>query len=339
MSLTSTVGRTPRSAADGPIGLPGLGPNVDSMGYRGSGGTRADQGVRPTIDARRSVTIVIPYRDQVRYLKRCLKSLAAVAEPGFRVRVVLIDNASRRPVGRDFLDSLDRLEFTVIRNSKNEAVSGPWNAGIRMGFEQHGSDAVCLLNSDVIVGNGLISRCVEALDDGAWCAMPFCYTENNILPLDFYERAGLAAAGDLKAAFHQVQRRKQHARGDNYFKDGRFEPITSFEGTHETDGFCGFCFWVSQECIEKIGYIDENMTLLCSDVDYRNRLIAAGHPPVCVHRSIAHHFGSRTLGPLLDTPRQEAIMKQDRVYFRSKWTAQYDQDFRCHCIGRDPRAV
>lgn len=288
--------------------------------------------------APRSVTIVIPYRDQIRYLKRCLKSLAAVAEPTLRVRVVLVDNASRRPVGDDFLAGLG-LDFTVVRNATNEAVSAPWNAGIRIGFEKHRSDAVCLLNSDVIVGSGLISQCLRALDAGAYCAVPFCYTENDILPLDFYERAHLAAEGDLEAAFHQVQRRKQHARGDDYFRDGRFEPIRNFEETHATDGFCGFCFWVSRECIDKVGYIDENMELLCSDVDYRNRLIAAGHPPVCVHRCVAHHFGSRTLGPLLDTAKQESMMARDRVYFRRKWTTRYDQDFRVHCIGRDPRAV
>jgi hypothetical protein len=33
------------------------------------------------------------------------------------------------------------------------------------------------------------------------------------------------------------------------------------------------------------------------------------------------------------------MMARDRVYVRRKWTTRYDQDFRVHCIGRDPRAV
>jgi ADP-heptose:LPS heptosyltransferase len=44
-----TVGRTPRSAADALVGPLGIGLNVDSIGDGGSGGTRADQGVRPTM--------------------------------------------------------------------------------------------------------------------------------------------------------------------------------------------------------------------------------------------------------------------------------------------------
>jgi heptosyltransferase-3 len=44
-----SVGRTPRSAADALVGLPGIHSDVDSIGDSGSGGTRADQGVRPTM--------------------------------------------------------------------------------------------------------------------------------------------------------------------------------------------------------------------------------------------------------------------------------------------------
>jgi hypothetical protein len=41
------VGRTPRSAADAPVGLRNMG-QADFVGEKRSRGTRADEGVRPT---------------------------------------------------------------------------------------------------------------------------------------------------------------------------------------------------------------------------------------------------------------------------------------------------
>jgi hypothetical protein len=43
------VGRTPWSAADAPVGLFRSWMSLISLAKSGSGGTRADQGVRPTI--------------------------------------------------------------------------------------------------------------------------------------------------------------------------------------------------------------------------------------------------------------------------------------------------
>src|SRR5258708_34391182 len=50
MPLTLAVGRTPWSAADALVGLPRFRSNIDAIGESVRGG-RADQGVRPTINA------------------------------------------------------------------------------------------------------------------------------------------------------------------------------------------------------------------------------------------------------------------------------------------------
>ncbi len=51
MPLTSAVGRTPWSAADALAGLPRIASDLDSVGESGTRASRADQGVRPTINA------------------------------------------------------------------------------------------------------------------------------------------------------------------------------------------------------------------------------------------------------------------------------------------------
>src|SRR5271170_1399993 len=99
----------------------------------------------------RVVTIVIPFLNQISYLLQTLRSVVSAPSQGFHVKVVLFDNASEEKLDTRLLDAMG-LDWTLFRNPVNLAVSKPWNAGIHIGFEVHGADAVCLLNSDVIVG-------------------------------------------------------------------------------------------------------------------------------------------------------------------------------------------
>jgi len=283
----------------------------------------------------RIVTIVIPFFNQLSYLLQTLRSVINTPSPGYRVKVVLFDNASEEKLDTRLLDGMG-LDWTLFRNEVNLAVSKPWNAGIRIGCEIHDADAVCLLNSDVILGEGWIEHCVRALDEGAYCSFPLAYTDGGAIPVDFAERARLAAAGRLQEAYADLRLRKKHQPGEDYYAAAHWNLPKTLHAAHETDGFCGYCFFVSPECVEKIGYIDEEMTLLYSDTDYRNRLIDAGRPPVCVHRCLTHHFGSKTIRPLFDTARQKTTMAQDKHYFFRKWNTTYSRSWRNHCIGRNP---
>ena len=111
----------------------------------------------------RIVTIVIPFFNQICYLMHTLRSIAS-APRGFRVKVVLFDHPSEEELDTSLLDEMG-LDWTLFRNQVNLAVSKPWNTGIRLGLEVHGAEAICLLNSDVILGEGWIEHCMRALDE------------------------------------------------------------------------------------------------------------------------------------------------------------------------------
>jgi hypothetical protein len=103
--------------------------------------------------------------------------------PGFRIKVVLFDKASEEELDTSLLDQMG-LDWTLFRNQVSLAVSKPWNTGIRLGLEVHGPEAECLLNSDVIVGEGWIEPCMRALDEGAYCSFPLASTDRGALPDD-----------------------------------------------------------------------------------------------------------------------------------------------------------
>jgi GT2 family glycosyltransferase len=285
----------------------------------------------------RLVTIVVPYFNQVAYLADTLRGVALHGSQGFHVRVLLFDNASEEELNTSLLDDVG-LDWKLFRSDTNRAVSVPWNEGIRLAFEEYESDAACLLNSDVIVGPGWVEHCVHALDEGAYCAFPFAYTDGGPLPKDFARRSLLAHEGRIEEAFRDLPVRRQHRPGENYYGEGHWTVPSVLHAKHPTDGFCGYCFFLSRRCVEEVGLMDEEMVLCYSDTDYRNRLIAAGEPPICVHRCFAHHFGSRTIRPLLNTERQIATIARDKTSFERKWGDEYNRLWRNHCVGRNQTA-
>jgi len=275
---------------------------------------------------RRKVAIIIPYHNQVAYLEKCLRSLAEMNSPAFDVKVILIDNASAEQLNTGLLDSLG-LNYLRIRNERNEGVTAPWNTGIKIGLEEHNAEAACLLNNDVVVGPKWMEHCIGALDEGAYCAIPFVYSEQD-MPEDFKLRSQLAASERLAEAYQGMKIREQ---GDSFRK--YVLPARQVE-SHETDGFWGFCFWLSKRCIEEIGYFDEAMAIICSDTDYRNRLIRAGHAPVCVHTCMIHHFANKTILAVMEATRYKKVLAQDHQYFEQKWGDEYDRAWRNGCCGR-----
>jgi GT2 family glycosyltransferase len=277
-------------------------------------------------EKRRKVVIIIPYHNQVAYLEKCLRSLAEMNSPAFDVKVILIDNASAEQLNARLLDRLG-LNYLRIRNERNEGVTGPWNMGIKIGLEEHNAEAACLLNSDVIVGPKWMEHCIGALDNGAYCAIPFVYSEQD-MPEDFQLRSQLAASGRLAEAYQSMKVREQ---GDCFRK--YVLPVKQVD-YHETDGLWGFCFWLSKRCIEEIGYFDEAMTIICSDTDYRNRLIRAGHLPVCVHTCMIHHYANKTILAVTGADVYKKVLEQDHLYFQQKWSDEYDRNWRNGCCGR-----
>jgi GT2 family glycosyltransferase len=280
----------------------------------------------------RKVTIVIPFRNQLAYLMKTLESVAATQTKAFDAQVILIDNASEENLDTGLIDALD-LPYTLIRNRRNRAVSQPWNLGLRLGFNEHAAEAVCLLNSDVILGEGWIEHCVRALDGGAYCSFPFCYTEGGEVTPDFHKRARQASLGRFHRAYNNVLLRRQHAPGEDYYADPHFDLTCDPVDMHESDGFNGYCFWLSRQCVEDLGYIDEKMAICYSDTDYRNRLVVSGHAPVCVHSCLSHHFLSRTLRTMMKTYRGKRRLALDKAHFHTKWHSEFDRAWRIHCIG------
>jgi GT2 family glycosyltransferase len=98
----------------------------------------------------------------------CLRSILASDWPADRLRVVLVDNASRAPVLGTISRELPAVE--IVRNDENRGFAGGVNVGLRRRGE---ADFVALVNNDATVDPGWLAPLVATLDSdpriGAAC--------------------------------------------------------------------------------------------------------------------------------------------------------------------------
>jgi hypothetical protein len=163
---------------------------------------------------------------------------------------VLFDNASEEQLHTSLLDEMGPIGHSF-------ATKSIWrfpNPGIRafvlrrrcMGQRPY----ACELR--VIVGEAWIEHCMRALDEGAYCSFTLAYTDGGALPGDFDPRAKLAAADRLEEAYADLRLENNHPPDEEYYSIAYRNPPTNLlPPAHPTDGFCGYCFFVSRECIEE----------------------------------------------------------------------------------------
>ena len=102
-----------------------------------------------------SISVIIPVFGDVYYIEQCLESLPA--ESGRKLQVLLVDDGSPRPLA-------EKLDLPGIRWHRLETNHGPAHA-INRGLDETAGCWVVVLNSDVQVHPGSLTRLIEALEE------------------------------------------------------------------------------------------------------------------------------------------------------------------------------
>lgn len=217
------------------------------------------------------LAIVIPVLNQIDVFTQCIESICKTAIlKGIdrqHIMVIVVDSASTDPIFGVIHDAEKRLNpwinFEYIRLTQNVGVTTPWNIGLKRAMEI-GADVICISNSDVVYGPNVLDHCaLVAKDEGACFPLSI---QGGPLPPDFEKRA---------------------------LEQSAYNPLHCSKV--DTRGFAGWCFFLSKETVEKVGYFDEQFTLWYQDTDYHYRLRTAGITPWEVRSCLLHHFESRTI--------------------------------------------
>jgi GT2 family glycosyltransferase len=90
-----------------------------------------------------TVTVIIPTRNKVRLLTKCMEGLRATNYP--RIETIIVDNGSDEADAIDYLEQLQTQGVTVLRRPGPFNYSALNNAAV----EHSGAELICFLNNDV----------------------------------------------------------------------------------------------------------------------------------------------------------------------------------------------
>lgn len=227
-------------------------------------------------------SIVIPTRGStgrlagrpVRWLDECLASLRpALADPAVDVVLVLDDDADpgvtdpwRRLLG-------DRL--------RTVAVPGPFNfsAKVNAGAARSRGDVVALLNDDVVAVTpdwlDRMSAVAMERDVGAVGAV-LLFEDGTV-----QHRGHVFAGGEVHLLDRGVDRRDPGPRDRNLCD-------------RDVSGVTAACLVQRREVWDRLGGLDPALPVAFNDVDYTERLRAAGYRVVLCNSVLLHHYESKT---------------------------------------------
>jgi len=238
--------------------LPGLNP-----------GARVETGREPGISDVRfqlgepsDVEIVIPTRDRLDLLRRCLTSLEGTTH--HRHRVVIVDNESRQP---ETLEYLSQQPHRVVRHPGEFNFSAIVNRGV----EATDAPYVVLLNNDTVVRTpGWLEAMLE------WC-----------------QRPGVGAVG---ARLLFADGRVQHEGIGIGIGRVAANLDLGWSAARACSAVTGACMMVRREAWEEVKGFDEDLPVAFNDVDFCLRLWRAGWRVIMTPLAELQHDEGSTRG-------------------------------------------
>jgi GT2 family glycosyltransferase/tetratricopeptide (TPR) repeat protein len=250
-------------------------------------------------------SIIIPTYNQLVYTQMCLESIRARTDEPHEL--IVVDNGSTDGTV-DYLRCC--ADVKLIENSENRGFPGACNQGI---MASRGNQ-VMLLNNDVLVTTGWLTRLLDAL-----------YRDHEAgVQLRRHEARQQANArvGLVGPCSNAVSGPQQIDVGydDLANLDGwAWEWGKQNDGRQmEVDRLVGFCFLFRRELIEKVGVLDEQFGIgNFEDDDFCLRAAEAGYRSAIARDAFIHHFGHRTFdssGIDLNT-----LLQRNHELFARKW--------------------
>ena len=246
------------------------------------------------------VSILIPTRDQVASLQRCLDGIFHKTDyPAYEL--IVLDNQSYDPEALEFLAALknrDRVRVERIEGSFNYSQLN--NRGVQLS----GGHFIALLNNDVEVINDdwlseMVSRAMRP--EVAMVGARLWYPNSTI------QHAGvILGAGGIAGHAHLGLRR---------FHPGYFSRAHLAQDLSAVTAACAL---VKRDAYMQIGGFDENLAVTFNDVDFCLRLRQAGYRIVWTPDAQLIHHESTSRGVEDSTPKQTRFLAEVE-YMKSKW--------------------
>ncbi|KKT69545.1 MAG: Glycosyl transferase family 2, partial [Candidatus Moranbacteria bacterium GW2011_GWF1_44_4] len=259
------------------------------------------------------ISIVIPFRDKVKVLDTCVKSILEKTSYS-NYEIILVDNQSNENKTADYLKSIKENEkVKLIKYDRPFNFSAINNYATK---KCHG-DYILFLNNDVeVISPEWLNSMVEHIqrkEVGAVGAK-LLYFDNTI------QHAGVVVGPGGVAG---------HA-----FKTFSDEETGYFSHHHLIKNYnvvTAACILVKKEVFEKVGSFDEsNLPVAFNDVDLCLKIREAGYLIVWTPFAKLYHYESLSRGNDEDfkesDPKEYERVMSERIYAKNKWKKYIEND-------------
>lgn len=220
------------------------------------------------------VSLIIPTRDRVAYLRKCLRSIRALTDyPDYEI--ILVDSGSKQAATFQYYAEIKELPGVRI-----VPFTGGFNfsAALNLGARHARGEILLFLNNDT-----------EALDPfwlaemARWAALPEVGVVGGKLlyPNGTVQHAGivLGMEGHASHVFSGA-------------RDGSHTPFGSVDWYRNYSAVTGACMAMRREVIAAVGGFDESYRLVFSDIEICLRAVEAGYRVVySPFARLIHHEG------------------------------------------------
>ena len=247
------------------------------------------------------VSIVIPNKDQVALLSRCIESLAKSSYANYEV--VIVENGSQLPETHAYYRELQKQPHVRILEWTR-----PFNYASVNNFaaSQSRGELLLFLNNDTeaINPDWLEAMVKQAVQPGVGAVGAKLYYAD-----DTIQHAGIVVGmGGVAGHSHLFYPRQ----AGGYMQRLRI--------TQNVAAVTGACLLMPREVFEKVGGFDEGFVLAFNDVDLCLAVLQAGYRVVWTPDAELYHLESKTRG-YEDTSEKQARFKREYDLFHLKWSA------------------
>lgn len=254
--------------------------------------------IKRKIIGRPKITVIIPTKDQVNLLKRCIESIECRTSYK-NYEVIVVDNLSLNADTKKYLEDLQTRynNYKVIKFDESFNYSKLNNFAVKYATGEH----ILLLNNDVEV---IASEWLEALLEHSQREEVGCVGAKLVYPNKRIQHAGVVV-GLFGCAEHIYK----FVDSSDIGYLGQLISIRNYSAVTAA------CMMVKKSIFEKLGGFDENIKVGFGDIDFCLRAVKEGYINVFTPYAELYHYESATRGKNLTTdPHPE-----DSLYFRKKW--------------------
>jgi O-antigen biosynthesis protein len=253
------------------------------------------------------VTILIPTRNGLDLLRRCIESLVEKTRYS-NYEILVIDNQSDDAETMAYLDQIAGAGVAfVLKDDRPFNYSALNNSAAKVARGSY----LCLMNNDIeVISEGWLDEMV------GWAARPGIGAVGSKLyyPDDTIQHAGVILGMGLGidvggVAGHIYRKVARNSLG--YMK--RLALAQQFSAVTAA------CLVVRKDVYEEVGGLDEkNLAIAFNDVDFCLRLRERGYRNLWTPRAELYHHESATRGPD-DTPERMLPFQREVEYVRARW--------------------